>query len=348
MKPWKLLSSLGLAVVVAGGWAVEASACSISPCGSPVRLFPQGHGIPVNLVHFKVTVPDPGPLELRAPDGTIVPSSIRMIGPDRVFAPDVPPAPDQELTLHYKPSCVPSPFPQPPDTERWTFRFRVRTAEPMDLVGITLILTERGIGGQRGQEYMFNRYDHWGPDRNGAAPHLQDDVWTIDGRRYGQTWYPNGVRSYCSPPRLDWLVDSCGGVGAPPPGKHLLEVKTRIVGIAEEFSAELMVDTSCDQVLRIAPPPPPRDGGMDAGTADAETADARTGDAGTADTSPLDAGTSPEAPRSDAGQVIPEPSGCSLHASSASAASWPSLGLLLIALATLGGRRLLRVRDPYR
>jgi hypothetical protein len=80
----------------------EASACSFANCNSPVRLFPTDARVAANLIRFKVTTPDPGPLELRAADGSVVPARITTMGADRGFAPDTTPAAGQRLTLHYR------------------------------------------------------------------------------------------------------------------------------------------------------------------------------------------------------------------------------------------------------
>jgi hypothetical protein len=106
----------------------QASACSSLNCQPPVRVFQAESHVPANLIRFKVTVADPGPLELRAADGTVVPGRISMLGTDRVFGPDAPPAVGQRLTLHYRPLCLsPTPY-----TEG-TFSFFVAEASDLNL-----------------------------------------------------------------------------------------------------------------------------------------------------------------------------------------------------------------------
>jgi hypothetical protein len=257
----------------------EASACSIGNCGPPVRLFHPDHHVAANLIRFKITAADPGPLELRAADGTVVPARISTIGPDRVFGPDAPPAEGQKLTLHYRPVCFyPAPPGATPNPTEATFSFVVSPAGEMELGPSTLTMTEKGIAHSGDARSLIVRFSHELPDRSWNARHLTDTTWTIAGRPMAFS-YPDSVVSHCTPPRADWSPNSCGSYGAVPPGKHLLKAVSRIVGLDREFVAELEVDTSCDQVLRIDPYVPP-EGGRDAGSLDAGGHDAGSHDAG--------------------------------------------------------------------
>jgi hypothetical protein len=242
---------LGLVAVTAVA-SSEASACS-RECRAPVRVFERDTQVPANLIRFKVLVAEPGPLELRAADGSVVAASIQVIGNDRVFAPDAPPAPGQHLTLHYQMDCTAPVVGARPDFIPWTLPFVVRGPGDMHLEPTALTVAERGIDyfGGRGPS-MFVRYHLLPPDRNGQAHHLTDTTWTIDGRPLSAS-VANTIRSYCQPAELEWSPDTCGNYGAVPPGKHVLEGVTRIVGVDQQFVSELEVDTSCDQVLRIDP-----------------------------------------------------------------------------------------------
>jgi hypothetical protein len=261
----KHLLFAALAPLIAAVPVRSARACSRANCQSPVRLF-QPDRVPANLVWFRVDVPDPGPLQLRAADGSAVPASIRVIGPDRVFAPDSPPAADQRLTLHYRPACLfPDQAGEPPNPTERTFSFNVIAEGEMRLESSELVMTEKGIGYRGSARDMVVRYAHILPDRAANAWHLADTTWTITGRPYRASWNPDAVVSFCTAPVQGWFPDSCGNYAAVPPGKHLLKAVTRMVGVDREFVAELEVDTSCDQVLSIDPSKVPDGGPPDAG-----------------------------------------------------------------------------------
>jgi hypothetical protein len=307
-----LLALLAAHLVPAG----EASACGGPDCEPPVRLFQPERQVPANLIRFKVTAGDPGPLELRAADGSLVPASVRVIGPDRVFAPDAPPAVGQRLTLHYRPLCFNQPVApgQPPNPTERTFSFFVDQAGEMELVAPVLATTEKGIGYSGTYRRMIVRYEHGLPDRSARASHLTDTTWTIAGRPFDPRLYPGMVRSECTPAQVDWQVNSCGTYFTAPPGKHLLKAISRIVGVDQEFVAELEVDTSCDQVLSIGPYTPP--------------------DGGPADLGGYEASVPPEGTRA----VVPTTAACAVGGRGASG-PWGSLGLLLGTIGWLVRRR---------
>lgn len=94
-------------------------------CVVPVRLFPEGMAIPGNSIYFKVaSFPRPA-LELRTDDGELVPSSMRMIGSDLVFAPDAELPAGLSLALVYTTVC-PYEAGLGPGPQQETFAFTTR------------------------------------------------------------------------------------------------------------------------------------------------------------------------------------------------------------------------------
>jgi hypothetical protein len=312
----------------------EASACSIANCQPPVRLFPANERVAANLIRFKVTTPlDPGPLELRAADGSVVPARITMMGADRVFAPDTTPAADQKLTLHYRPTCF---RPEPTNPSELTFTFDVSSVDQMDLGPSSLTVTEKGIlfsGAPTGHSVAIH-FEHRLPDRAWAARHLTDTTWTIAGRPFW-SWVPGAVVTNCSPPSPEWRPDSCGSYGHIPPGKHLLKAVSRIVGLDQAFVAELEVDTSCDQVLSIGPYTPPDGGPADVGGHEANAP--REGTPVNPINPPIDAGVA-DGPAITGGSPSPTTAACALSPIRAPV-PWGSLGLLLATIGWLVRRR---------
>jgi hypothetical protein len=296
----------------------EASACSQADCQPPVRLFQPEQHVPANLIRFKVMAADPGPLELRAADGSVVPASIRAIGPDRVFAPDAPLAVGQRLTLHYRPLCfLPVSPGQPLNPTERTFSFSVAEAGEMKLEAPVLATAEKGIGYSGPSRRMVVRYQHDLPDRSSRAWHLTDTTWTIAGRPFDPTLYPGEVRSECTPPETDWLANNCNTNWTAPAGKHLLKATSRIVGVDQEFVAEMEVDTTCDQVLSIGPFTPPDRGSADAGGLEAS--------------GPLDGGvTTPTTPACAIGGI---------DSARGALVPWAPLGLLFATLGWVARRR---------
>jgi MYXO-CTERM domain-containing protein len=239
-----------LAVLVTLVRVPEARACSFDTCPSPVRLVSTRADIPANLIFFKVLVEDPGPLELRMADGTLVPASIRMIGPDRVYAPDAPPAPGQPLTLQFRAVChsaIPG-RPAPPPESR-TFEFRVGPAREVALRAPSLKIVETAVShrGVSAEQSVIVRFRYDSPDRTGNMEHLTDTLFTIDGMGFG-SGLDTVVRSYCGQHRS--VPDSCGHFSDVPGRPYMLQARTRIVG-EREFVDEVPIDTSCAQIAAL-------------------------------------------------------------------------------------------------
>jgi hypothetical protein len=98
----RMLWALGFALALAT--SAPALAC-VDDCSTPI-LLPRDGFIPSNAVVFKVVSED---LEVRAVDARTnqeIPSSVKTMGPDRVWSPDVPLADDVLVDLTYRSPCV--------------------------------------------------------------------------------------------------------------------------------------------------------------------------------------------------------------------------------------------------
>jgi hypothetical protein len=138
------LCTLGALVIGVIGAALpeRAQACTtVLTCNAPVRLFPPAASVPGNLIYFKVLVAEPGELVLRAGDGSVIPSSIRTIGSDRVFAPEAEVPAGEHVELIYTSACPPgASFPP----SRQVFPFITSAAQPMELPKPSLTLADQG------------------------------------------------------------------------------------------------------------------------------------------------------------------------------------------------------------
>jgi hypothetical protein len=216
-----------------------ASACSIiAQCVPPVRLFPAGP-IPGNLVYFKVLAEGvPLPM-LRTQTGEVVSASVRVIGSDRVFAPDNDLPPGQTFVLHYTTVC---PFPAVvggPTPSPQTFGFTTSApATPPGPVRGELAELDSGseisdLGGQT-ELIVFARARFTAPAPAGVA-HLLEHHLTIDGRWTRLALEAGAatveVRSYCD--EYLFAESSCGDVLMYPRGEHEIEAWSTIVGAGE-------------------------------------------------------------------------------------------------------------------
>lgn len=245
-KPRALLVVISTAVACAFFTPRSARACSpVVECRQPVRTFGDKTFIPGNLIYFKVLVDEPGPLTLRKADGSVVPSSIRTIGTDRVFAPNESVAPDETLTLEYTAEC-PDPDVLKPKTLRYTFKTRPSGTPEMGPIG--LAIQERGVANpdEKSGGAPFVRVRNWGPDRNGDLYHLIDTYARVEG---GGSLSPRfglyEMASSCA--HKEPQRDGCGHVYEYPPGTHRVVVTTTVIG-AEQQPAPAMLDVtiSCD------------------------------------------------------------------------------------------------------
>jgi hypothetical protein len=269
---WTMVAALGAFAASPGSDRGLAHACSHA-CSPPVRLFGANASVPADLVLFKITVPDPGALSLRTVDGAEVAARIRMMGADRVFAPDVPPPAGVTLRLHYNDACY-----RHSGAEARQYEFR--THEPLSTSPrpAELRVIEQGVQypGQPDREAVFFRLRHQAPEVSGSAEHLMDHAATVDGRPTAFFQGAVDVITRCLPVIPSWRATQCNTYDEVPPGKHTVEVTTSVVGAeAQPVPVRLEVDTRCDQTFAVSAAP-----------ATAERA-AATADAGTREQAPV-------------------------------------------------------------
>jgi hypothetical protein len=271
----------GLLIALSG----EALACgSWSGCPPPVRLFPYlgtpSHGavfrpdpVPGNLIYFKLLVDDPGKLTLRTEDGKVIPSSIRTIGGDRVFAPDASVDADLALELEYTTVC-------PSTLEPWTdvFAFSTFEALTIDLEAPTLEVYEQGVRypGVDHNDSSFVRLYYRSPSNGAAAVHLLDQHVTVDGFEHVFESVDHGggyieFHADCSPEATEVSQIACGRIGQFGTGAHHVVAWSTIVGDpSEPAKAELDVTLKCPP-KDAAPEPNGTAGESSVGANDAET-----------------------------------------------------------------------------
>ena len=240
----RLLFQCGvLGILLSATWVPSALACSAEFCPPPIRLIaPIGSAeVPGNLVYFKVLKDDPGPLSLRVMGGDTIPSSIRMIGKDRVFAPNAPIAPGTVVQLAYALSCPELSGPQ-------SFVFTTTAHAEVSVRDGALEIESLGLAypNNHSNEAGFVQLRYYDPE-DGAAYFLVDRTATIDGMR--ATIDREGrikVSSRCSPEFDEYVSDSCGNIYNVPIGEHTVEVRASIVGQASDPPPTRMtVRTEC-------------------------------------------------------------------------------------------------------
>ena len=177
-----MLGALGSGAVSAA-LPQPAQACSrAATCDPPVRLFPAGATIPGNLIYFKVLAREPGELTLRAGDGRIIPGSIRIIGSDRVFAPDAEVPAGEHVELIYTTVCE---LPASIQPTREVFPFITSAAQPLELPTPSLTLTDQGKTNQHPRAghstvgYVVLSYQT--NCTTCSAAHLTDNVFQVNG-----------------------------------------------------------------------------------------------------------------------------------------------------------------------
>lgn len=240
--------------------ATKAAPCTRLCKDPPVYLPPKQAEIPGNLIRFRVLVPEPGRLELRAKGRKKLPASTRAMGRDRVFAPDAPVAAGTELTLSYELECG-------RERSEGEYTFRVGPPATVELRKAELTLYEVGTRdpGSAWNEAAFVRVRYGSPESSGNAGHLIQSTVTIDGRPYhfdGRESDAGGsiieITSDCmlrgAREDADYQVDSCGALRNVPPGAHTVEVKPHLVGGDRELApVRLEVTTVCPHGLRPVP-----------------------------------------------------------------------------------------------
>ena len=226
--------------------ANSARACSEPDCRPPVRLFAPDAYVPGNLVFFKVLSSEPGELSLETASGTKIPASIRQLGPDRVFAPDVPIAAGTQVRLSYRPMCRGS------DAAAGAARsYLFTTTSDADLIGVQVGAPEqRERGFYRSSpiddEQAFVRLVNPVP---AVIRHLVDSRAEVDGL---PTQFDDAqddhltLRASCNPAHgAD--MDSCGNYRRFTPGRHTVAVHHTVVGgLLELARGEAQIALECD------------------------------------------------------------------------------------------------------
>jgi hypothetical protein len=232
MWPRTLLTMACLALSV-WGWAPHsARACTVAAtCSVPVRLFPSDLTIPGNLAYFKVLASEPGELTLRLGDGSAVPASTRVIGADRVFAPDADLPEGLDVTLEYTTSC-PSGSNLSPSRE--TFTFRTGAAAPLEVPTPRLFLLAQG---KRSQPFGgddapvgYVKLGYTTSCNSCSAAHLMDRRFSVDDG-WGRA-DDSGIELLTSCNGLQ-INDSCHGDLFAPAGTYRVEAWTAVVGAPE-------------------------------------------------------------------------------------------------------------------
>jgi hypothetical protein len=256
--------------------AMPAGACSIATCSSPVRLPPSPY-LPGNLVYFQVLgEDDPSGLQLRTAEGEPIAASVRDVEGDRVFAPEQPIAEGTAVVLEYSTLCFGEPA-------RQTFELTTTAPGAIELEPARLTVQERGVAGPgRFDEASFVRVRHWPGDTNGVASPLMIHSASVDGVPVGTVDVAGQslleILVPCRPPVASPGIDTCGNLFAAPPGVHLVQVSTHIVGAATQPEpVGLEVEVQCPDAIGggpIADPEPAAmDGAPDAGTPPASGAE---------------------------------------------------------------------------
>jgi hypothetical protein len=226
--------------------AERASACSLDPCPSSVRLPPMPY-LPGNLVYFQIIGDDPPEIALRTAEGEPIAASIRTIGGDRVFAPEQPIAEGTQLVLDYSIQCVGG----PPQTLAQTFEFMTSIHSEMAFNPGRLEVEEIGIRYPgRDNETSFVRVRYWPGESNGDTSALMSHSYTVDGLPVWLQLLNGGnlveVPVACRPQVVDAVRDSCGSLYTLPPGVHTVELSTHVVGATTQPEpVRLQVDVQC-------------------------------------------------------------------------------------------------------
>jgi hypothetical protein len=262
MRNNKLLA-IGMAAAVGLCVSSPALACSPSPCEPTVRLFgPAGIEVATNFVYFKLLVDDPGPLLLRTRAGQPIAASIRQLGDDRVFAPDEPLAEGTDAELVYTPRCKPI-GQEPQEPQPVVYAFHAGIAGEYEPRPGELELTEQGLRYPRqANEASFVEVRYYTPEVTGGAFHLMEHFATIDGLPIALGGIEGGnlglrIKSMCAPPNDKVMRDTCGAITSVPPGDHMIEVWTHVIGqTGASERARMTIDTRCSARCPESAAPP--------------------------------------------------------------------------------------------
>lgn len=269
MKRAQRVSSFSACVLaLTAAWIARplpARACTPDPCPDPVRTFGEHGYVPGNLVRFPLRAgvdPSQLNLELRTADGELVPASVQGDEQARFFAADSTMPPDTELVLSYTRVC--NQWAEVPGPETVEYAFSTFAAEPVELVPPELTLSEQGqmFPGPGFPEHVFKRYRLYTGVNPSVAGHITELSATVDGMRIG-------IDERGAEPVLTLTanceqtepvsVDSCGGGGPLSPGKHILEIHSRVLGEAPRPTVTLEVELECG--VRSCTAEPPMEGG---------------------------------------------------------------------------------------
>lgn len=266
--------AIGVAAVVGLCVSSPARACEPALCEPTVRLFgPEGIEVATNLVYFKLLVDDPGPLLLRTRAGEPIAASVQQLGDDRVFAPDEPLAEGTDAELVYTPRCR-SVGPEPAQPQPVVYAFHAGIAGQYEPRPGSLELTAQGLRYPRqASEASFVEARYYTPEVTGGAFHLMEHHATIDGLTIAlgslEGGYPGlRIQSQCAPPNDVVKRDTCGAITSVPPGDHVLEVWTHVIGqTGASERVRLEIDTRCNARC----PEPPASGATANAQTDAST-----------------------------------------------------------------------------
>jgi hypothetical protein len=272
MHSTSLLSAVGLLGVLTC-YASPARACPARCIRPPLRTFDDGAYTPGNLVYFKVLVDDPGQLSLKTADGKEIPANIRMIGPDRVYAPVEPIPADTSVVLTEPSTSCAVPGSSLPETV--TYEFHTRAPLEIQLRDAGLTANEYGLisglaefGNANAGPIAFQRLGYGSIDATGAALHLLDLDVSVDGQHFlGQGGWPIEIHGVCTadgpiPQPLGTCHETIYG-----PGHHTVTAQPHIVGQSDPPPTVLDIDFGRACGVATCPAVPAPAAHSDAGTA---------------------------------------------------------------------------------
>lgn len=230
-----------------------ARACGEPDCFDPVRLLGQeGSEIPGNLVFFEVLSNDPGTLTLRTRAGQPIAASTRMMGDDLVFAPVQTIPAGTEVELVFTVQCRSGT--EPPREKVYPFRAGPEVNVIPQPAEIEIISQGIGYPERLAERHGFVELLYRSPNFSGDGAHLENHFATIDGDRItSRQTSPTStlevhIRSSCDPGDTEVERDSCGDIYGVPPGSHVVEFWTEVVGQnGPSERVRKLIETSCAQ-----------------------------------------------------------------------------------------------------
>jgi hypothetical protein len=237
------LTLLGVSAVAVVGRAAPARACS-PPCETSVAV-PRVSSMPGNLVSFRVTLDNPETLSLATAGGDAIPSHIVTRAGDRLFEPVEPLGAGGGLVLTYT-MCPGA------GAELREFAFTTDEASTVELRPSRLEVVERGVlyPDLGDLAVAFVRLRYTSPDARGNAGHLFEHRATVDGQPTVVT-NTDGVLgveipTVCNQYTEDFARGMCEHLYSVPPGRHVVEVQSHILGEGEDPEpVQLAVETRC-------------------------------------------------------------------------------------------------------